>query len=253
MPKRGEGLENDRLTPHHWFLLEKLSSVLQPFYEATMCGQGHKHTLSRWFTAMNWLLNCIYDAQIDFRDLRIDHGDSEEYTYLEAAACASWEKCEEYYNKADDSAAYYAAQVLLPDKKWWWFHQEFDHDENKKHWVAGDPEDPNDHGIKGLVEDLWLEEYKGKYSTPARVKLSPPIRYIPGEQFGGLKEHEQIKAVPICRTDDYQAYIQSNCEEADDPLAFWNGLYSLKPDLARFALDGRRMRTRVQFCQAPSY
>lgn len=122
MPKRGEGIENDRLTTHHWFLLEKLSSVLQPFYEATMCGQGHKHMLYRWFTTIDWLLDCTYDAQIDFQELRVKHGDHEEYTYLEAAACASWEKCEEYYKLADNSAAYYAAQVLLPDKKWWWFH-----------------------------------------------------------------------------------------------------------------------------------
>ena len=87
------------------------------------------------------------------------------------------------------------------------------------------------------MEDLWLEEYKGKYSTPAGIKPSPPIRYILGEQFGGLKEHKQIKAVPICRTDDYQAYIQSNREDAGDPLAYWNSLYLLKPDLARFALN----------------
>ena len=66
MPKRGEGIESDRLTTHHWFLLEKLSSVLQPFYEATMCGQGHKHTLYRWFTTLDWLLDCTYDAQVDF-------------------------------------------------------------------------------------------------------------------------------------------------------------------------------------------
>jgi len=109
MPKRGDGIENDRLTSHHWFLLEKLSSVLQPFYKATMCGQGHKHTLYRWFTTLDWLLDRTFDAQVDFKEHRAKYEDHEEYAYLEAAACASWEKCEEYYNLADDSAAYYAA------------------------------------------------------------------------------------------------------------------------------------------------
>ena len=80
--------------------------------------------------------------------------------------------------------------MLLPDKKWWWFHQEFDHDENKKHWVAGNPEDLNDRGIKGLVEDLWLEEYKGKYSTPIYTKPLLLIQFILGKTFSGLKNHK---------------------------------------------------------------
>ena len=89
---------------------------------------------------MDWLLDCTWDTQIDFKEHREQHGNYE-YAYLEAAACASWGKCEEYYNMADDSAAYYAAQVLLPDKRWWWFHQRFDHDESKKYWLTGNLED----------------------------------------------------------------------------------------------------------------
>ena len=82
-----------------------------------MCGQGHKHTLSRWFTTMDWLLRCLFNAKEDFKELRELHGSSKEYAYLEASAFSLWEKCEQYYKYADDSAAYYAAQVLLPDKK----------------------------------------------------------------------------------------------------------------------------------------
>ncbi|PVI00007.1 hypothetical protein DM02DRAFT_709641, partial [Periconia macrospinosa] len=84
---------------------------------------------------MDWLLDCTWDAQIDFKEHRIEYDGHEEYAYLEAAACASWEKCKECYNLADDSAAYYAAQVLLPDKKWWWLHQRFESNENKKYWL----------------------------------------------------------------------------------------------------------------------
>jgi len=74
-----------------------------------MCGQGHKYTLYRWFTTLDWLLDCTFNAQVDFKEHRAEYEDYKEYAYLEAAACASWEKCKEYYNLVDDSAAYYAA------------------------------------------------------------------------------------------------------------------------------------------------
>ena len=53
-----------------------------------MCGQGHKYILYRWFTTIDWLLNYTYNAQIDFRELRVKHSDYEEYTYLKVAAYA---------------------------------------------------------------------------------------------------------------------------------------------------------------------
>jgi len=40
------------------------------------------------------------------------------------------------------------------------------------------------------VEDLWLEEYKGKYSTPIVVKLPLPIRFVCGEIFSGLESYK---------------------------------------------------------------
>lgn len=202
-----------------------------------MCGQGHKHMLARWFTTMDWLLRCIYDAEVDFKSLRFEHGGKDEYAYLEAAAHASWEKCEEYYKYADDSAAYYAAQVLLPNKKWAWFKEQFDQDENKQTWLTGDPEFPNDRGIKGLVEDLWKEEYKGKYGKSAATDPSPPVQYRPYETFGGLDAHEQLKGTTVNASDRYQVYATSDPESTDDPLKYWNSRYLSQPDLARFALD----------------
>ena len=127
---------------------------------------------------MDQLLNCTQDAQVDFKEHRIEYSDHDEYTYLKVAACASQEKYKKYYNLADKSAAYYAAQVLLPDKKWWWFYQQFNQNKNKKHQLASNPKNPNNRGIQGLVEDLWLEEYKGKYSTPTPIKTQSPICFI---------------------------------------------------------------------------
>ena len=69
MLKRGKGIENNRLITHYWFLLKKLSSVLQPFYKAIIYSQGHKYILYRWFTTMDWLFNRTFNAQIDFKEL----------------------------------------------------------------------------------------------------------------------------------------------------------------------------------------
>jgi len=54
-----------------------------------MCGQSYKHMLYYWFIIMDWLFDCIYNAQIDFWKLYIEHGNYEEYTYFKAAACIS--------------------------------------------------------------------------------------------------------------------------------------------------------------------
>jgi len=87
-------------------------------------------------------------------------------------------------------------------------------------WLSGNPKDLEDRGIQGLVEDLWLKEYKGKYSTPVVIKLLPPIHFVHSKTFSGLESHKQIKSVPLSRTNTYQTYIKSDPKEADDPLAY---------------------------------
>jgi hypothetical protein len=62
MPKRGEVIENDTLITYHWFLLKKLSLVLQLFYKATIYSQGYKYILYRWFTTIDWLLRCLFNV-----------------------------------------------------------------------------------------------------------------------------------------------------------------------------------------------
>ena len=70
-------------------------------------------------------------------------------------------------------------------------------------WLSGNPKDLEDYGIQGLVEDLQLEEYKGKYSTPVVVKLLLLIHFIRGKTFSGLESYKQIKLVPLGRTNAY--------------------------------------------------
>ena len=67
----------------------------------------------------------------------------------------------DYYKKADESAAYYAASILDPTYKWSWFEERWGNDKDKKFWLEGGKKQT---GVKGLVKELWEEEYKNKYS-----------------------------------------------------------------------------------------
>src|SRR2546430_16861851 len=102
-------------------------------------------------------------------------------------------KTVDYYKKADESAAYYTASVLDPAFKWSWFEDRWGNDKVKKFWLDGNPA-KKEIGVKGLVRELWEEEYKGKYgsnSTPAIRKDSPKLKN-PDDRFGGLHMHKQL-------------------------------------------------------------
>jgi hypothetical protein len=92
IPKRGEGIENDRLNAHHWFLLEKLHNTLEPFYEATLCSQGNNNTLSEWFYNLYYVLSgySIDNSKSEFDTLCSEKPQSDEYDFLQMAAAAAW-------------------------------------------------------------------------------------------------------------------------------------------------------------------
>ena len=238
-PKRGEGIENDRLRAHHWFLLEKLHDALEPFYEATLCSEGNNNTLSEWFYTLDYVLDSAEKSKIEFDALADENPKSEEYAFLQAASAAGWLKTVDYYKKADESAAYYAVSVLDPAFKWSWFEDRWGNDKVKKFWLDGNPA-KKEIGVKGLVRELWEEEYKGKYgsnSTPAIRKDSPKLKN-PDDRFGGLHMHKQLGPKPRASSDRYIAFISTDCEDKEtDALEYWNARYSTQPDLARFALD----------------
>src|SRR5579871_2579237 len=96
-PKHGEGIENDRLKPQHWRLLEKLHDTLGAFYETTLCGEGNNNTLGDWFYSLDYLLDSINSSKIEFEEHADKYPKSEEYTFLQASAAAAWAKTEEYY------------------------------------------------------------------------------------------------------------------------------------------------------------
>ena len=253
-PKRGEGIENDRLRAHHWFLLDKLRDALHPFYESTLCSEGNDDILSNWFYTLDYLFDSVGQSQNEFDELASENPESEEYTFLQAGAAAAWLKTEEYYKKADESAAYYAASVLNPAVKWVWFEEHWGNDPIKKAWLNGDRRDRRDTagrktGVKGMVQELWEEEYKGKYS-PDSLTLADSDEHSrtgkdssrprhPDDQFGGLHRHKQVSAKPgRSHSDRYMTFISTEREETKTgALEFWNARYTSQPDLARFALD----------------
>ena len=230
---------------HHWFLLEKLHDSLEPFYEATLCSQGNNNTLSEWFYTLDYVLDSIDRSKNEFETLAGENPKSEEYVFLQAASAAAWLKTEDYYKKADESAAYYAASVLDPAFKWSWFEDRWGKDKVKKFWLEGHPA-KNEIGVKGLVRELWEEEYKGKYGSDSaptidsnpRTGKDSSVPKNPDDRFGGLHKHKQLGPKPRVSSDRYIAFISTDCEDKEtDALAFWNARYTTQPDLARFALD----------------
>ena len=81
----------------------------------------------------------------------------------------------------------------------------------------------NEIGVKGLVRELWEEEYKGKYghnSTPAIdlnpcARMDPPQLKNPDDQFGGLHMHKQLGSKRKASSDHYIAFISTDCEDKE--------------------------------------
>jgi hypothetical protein len=251
-PKRGEGIDNDRLKAKHWYLLEALHTALGPFYAATLSSEGNNKTLLDWFCTLDYVLDSIDASKNHFGKLADENPGSEEYTFLQAGAAASWAKVEEYYGKADASAAYYAANVLDPTNKWAWFEHQWENHPQKKVWLEGDRKKKSTStGVKGLVQELWEEEYKGKYGpdpstltdsnkTSDKRKASSQQKTSEDDPFENLHKHKNwSRAKPKgTYSDHYMDYISTDpADRETDALEFWNARVTTQPDLARFALD----------------
>jgi hypothetical protein len=148
--------DEDRLNRHHWKILEKLHGALHCYYEATLCSEGNKDIFGKWFSTLDFIFSRTWDAECEFGNLKEANPDRNEYIWLEAAAHCAWLKGEQYYKRTDESAAYYAAEVLQPNRKWSWFHEHWMDDPEKRPWLDT---------VKSGVQELWKEEYKGKFGN----------------------------------------------------------------------------------------
>lgn len=214
---------------------------MHPFYEATLCSEGNGNTLSDWFFTLDYVLKSTGESENDFQELANENPGSEEYVFLQTGAGAARLKVEDYYRKADDSAAYYAASVLHPGSKWSWFEGHWSDDPARRSWLEGG-RGKRDTGVKGLVQELWEEEYKGKYgAAPAVIEPTardPPQSKNPDDRFGGLHRHKRLRPQSKVSSDHYRAFITTDPEDEHvDALEFWNSRHKTQPDIARFALD----------------
>lgn len=227
-PVRGsKGVIEDILTAEHWTSLELLETALQDFFEATMMTQGQQNNLSEYFCTLDYLLNAVNTTKETYKELRLENP-SPENAFLEAAADASWNHIEKYYNMLDTSPAYYAAAILDPCTKWGWFEQEWENDTVKADWLVS---------AKEKVKKLWEEEYKGVTSSIQSDKETPDT-----DAFVKVREHKRIKTNRPVPTDRYMIYCNTDRDTAlktgrDNALAYWNLRYESQPDLSRFAYD----------------
>lgn len=219
---------------HDWRVLELLHSTLNSYYAATMCSQGNENHIGMWFPTLDYVFSRTWDFYCNFRDLRIEYPDLPEYEWLEGAAYSAWLKCEKYYRQADESPVYYAADVLQPHRKWGWYNEE---------WTGNDEKEPWLKEAKTAVQQLWEEEYKGKFSTQKETitLVSRPKR--PDDEFAALSEHRRIKNTVSSKPtniDAFQTYLECDrIPEGNDEalLEYWNSRIASQPDLAHFALD----------------
>ena len=212
---------------------------MHPFNEATLCSEGNDNTLSDWFYTLDYVLESTGKSENEFQVLAEESPGSEENIFLEMAAGAARLKTQDYYKKADDSAAYYAASILNPTFKWSWFEDRWSDDPTKKCWLEGG-RGKKDTGVKGLVRELWEEEYKGRYGPVPVMSARIPLRpKNPDDRFGGLHRHKRLGPQPrVVSTDRYLAFISTDREDQQvDALEFWNARHKTQPDMARFALD----------------
>ncbi|KAF2186705.1 hypothetical protein K469DRAFT_526152, partial [Zopfia rhizophila CBS 207.26] len=124
-----------------------LHDQLQTFYEATAMNKGRHWTLADHFQSLDWLIDEIHLARQKFEQLaegalrkwgangQDKQNEVDDYNWLAAAAEVAWQKCEQYYNKADKSPAYYAAISLNPTPKNQWYFQVWNDSDDKRSWI----------------------------------------------------------------------------------------------------------------------
>lgn len=216
--------------------------------------EGRQWTLADHFQSLDWLMDEIQLARQKFEQLAKDalrkrginrqdkQNEVDEYNWLAAAAEVAWQKCEQYYNKADESPAYYAAISLNPTLKNQWYHQVWNSSDDKRAWIQA---------AAGAVKEFWIDEYRGKFAggapVPSHVSKAPELKE---KSFASIRNHKRLKlhhhdpklSPELPSIDHYDEFITTdiialNDDEEFDPIQYWNERYHSQTDLARMALD----------------
>jgi hypothetical protein len=81
-PISGPGVQDDRLTPQDWFVLETLHSSLEVFYTATMTTQGKNDSARLYVSKIDYMLSRIDDVKQKYLDLYAKQPSKAEYKVL---------------------------------------------------------------------------------------------------------------------------------------------------------------------------
>jgi hypothetical protein len=97
-------LAADLLSESDWEVLCYFHGILQNFEEATLGTEGYKDTVDQVLTSMEFLLEELESARVQFRD----------HMVIGPCVEAAWNKVNKYYTLTERSVAYTAAMVLVP-------------------------------------------------------------------------------------------------------------------------------------------
>jgi hypothetical protein len=106
----GREIEADCLSSDDWIVLTNLHHFLRFFHQATLATEGHKATLERVLSTMEFLLEQLEIGKLEYSN------DS----YISPCINSAWSKLDKYYGLTERSSAYIATMVLIPSQKWTW-------------------------------------------------------------------------------------------------------------------------------------
>jgi hypothetical protein len=105
-----ESLEDDRLLPDDWAVLERMVTFLEPFKVITKVTEGRHASLADVLPA----IDCLLDAF----STELSKAEAEHNRALAAMLKCGWETLDKYYSLTDRAPVYVAAVVLHPKRKW---------------------------------------------------------------------------------------------------------------------------------------
>jgi len=179
---------------------------------------------------MGYIYTKVSSFVVEAKELREEEPENLRYPWLETAAEGALEKCKKYYKLADESPAYYAAEILQPHRKWHWLHLRWGGKSETEPWITT---------TKKAVQELWEDEYKGKYR---KAQPSSELRHQAHSSrlFDDISQFMELGQVATPAGDQYQNYIERDPAERlsnEEVLDYWNSRFLSQPDLAHFALD----------------
>jgi hypothetical protein len=213
-----DSLEDDRLLPDDWVVLERMVKFLEPFKVITKVTEGRHASLADVLPAIDCLLDSF--------STELSKAEAEHNRALAAMLKCGWETLDKYYSLTDRAPVYVAAVVLHPRRKWAYFHRRW-----KDEWILP---------AKRAVEALWRDEYQ----AAAGPNLHPGRDNPPEDDSLNVFERWLASGSTANAQDEYQEYCAMGVEiavpdNASGAIDWWCEPRQRQrfPNLHRMAVD----------------